>query len=106
MVFLPLVPKYLTTVPLEKCGFGLRLAKATYAVANTTTFGGHQGLPKVSCQQAKALDVCGAQLERPQCLHTFVEVGLRLFLKCQCQRFKFSVTPCSSLTRSPRRVDQ
>ena len=29
LVFLPLVPKYLTTVPLEKCGFGLRLAKAT-----------------------------------------------------------------------------
>ena len=77
MVLLPLVPKYLTTVPLEKCGFGLRLAKATYAVANTTTFGGHQGVPKVSCQQAKALDVCGAQLERPQCLHTFVEVGLK-----------------------------
>ena len=54
--------------------------KPLYAVANTTNFGGHQGVPKVSCQQAKALDVCGAQLERPQCLHTFVEVGLRLFL--------------------------
>ena len=53
------------------------LDEATYAVANTTTFGGHQGVPKVSCQQAKALDVCGAQLERPQCLHTFVEVGLK-----------------------------
>jgi hypothetical protein len=107
VVFLPLVSKYLTTVPLEKCGFGLRLAKATYAVNNTTTFGGHQGVPKVSCQQVKALDVCGAQLqvERPQCLHTFVEVGLRLFLNLKCQCFsKFSVTPCSSssLTRSPQ----
>ena len=62
---------YLTTVPMTwvfyNCGFGL--------AANTTTFGGHQGVPKVSCQQAKSLDhVCGAQLQRPpgQCLPAMI----------------------------------
>ena len=97
MVFLPLVPTYLTTVPVGLAEVYLRLP--TYAVANTTTFGGHQGVPKVSCKQAKALDVCGAQLERPQCLHTFVEVGLKAL---SAGGASASPSLCLSLTRSPR----